>query len=76
MKVTLGEVRGYGVYKCGRFSNPDVTSDGRLPRRVHFYVSAHNNTNLKYTCLDREFNLGKLALGRLRSEILVWLFSV
>ena len=68
LKVTLGEwgCRGFSV--TGGFTNPYLTSDGGLPRRVHFCCSAHKNSNNKHTCLDKGFGLGKLALGRVLGE--------
>jgi hypothetical protein len=50
------------------FTNSYLTSDGGLPRRVHFCCSAHKNSNNKHTCLDKGFGLGKLALGRVLCE--------
>jgi hypothetical protein len=47
----------------GGFTNPYLTSDGGLPRRVHFCVPAYKNSNNKQSCLDKGFGLGKLALG-------------
>jgi hypothetical protein len=45
--------RGVGFTIPGGFTNQYLTSDGRLPRRVHFCVSAHKNSNNKHTCLDK-----------------------
>ena len=64
MKVTLGGVKeSQGFNNTGRFTNPDLTSDGGLPRRVHFCVLAHKNSNHKSVCLERGLGLGKMALG-------------
>ncbi len=52
----------------GGFTNPDLTSDGGLPRRVHFCVSAQKKSTNKHICLDKGFGLGKLALGRVLGE--------
>jgi hypothetical protein len=74
-EIIFGWVGGWFII-TGWFTNPDLTSDEGLPRRVHFCVSAHKNSNHKSVCLDREFNLGKLTLERLGGEMLVWLSSV
>ncbi len=60
----------------GGFTNPYLTSDGGLPRRVHFCVPAHKNSNNKSVCLGRGFGLGKLVFRRVRSGAVVWLSSV
>jgi hypothetical protein len=52
------------VYYYGWFSNPDLTSHGGLPRRVHFCVPAHDNSINKPVCLDWGLGLEKSDLER------------
>jgi hypothetical protein len=55
MKLTLGGVKELpGFITTGRFTNPDLTSDGGLPRRIHFCVTEHKNSNHKSVCLERD----------------------
>ena len=42
------------------FINPDCTSDGGWPMRIHFCVPAHKNSNNKWACLEMGLGLGKL----------------
>jgi hypothetical protein len=54
------EVLGGGSLLREGFTNPVLTSDGGLPSRIHFGVTAQKNSNNKNGCLDRGSGLGKL----------------
>ncbi len=56
-------------------TNPDLTSDRGLARRVHFCVSAHRNSNDKRVWFGRGFGLGKFVFRKVWGERVVW-FSV